>query len=144
MRLSDCLGARRDNIFGAFLLGIGDSSTSKALAYSALIQIIKAKTTAGFVPNANTINDRTEPPIGAKVLLELYRKHKDKWVVRLLFDDLLDWSNWFVSARTLQPLGMIALGDVDGMDMARLESGCDDSPSKRDSPDSARGLQSPT
>ena len=48
-----------------------------------LLQIIKAKTTAGFVPNANTINDRTEPPIGSKVLLELFRKHGDLWVVEV-------------------------------------------------------------
>ena len=48
-----------------------------------LLQIIKAKTTAGFVPNANTINDRTEPPIGSKVLLELFRKHGDRWVVEV-------------------------------------------------------------
>jgi hypothetical protein len=48
-----------------------------------LLQIIKAKTTAGFVPNANTINDRTEPPIGSKVLLELFRKHGDQWVVEV-------------------------------------------------------------
>jgi|EP01046_Picozoa_sp_COSAG06_P042624 hypothetical protein len=48
-----------------------------------LLQIIKAKTTAGFVPNANTINDRSEPPIGSKVLLELFRKHGDQWVVEV-------------------------------------------------------------
>lgn len=29
--------------------------------------------------------------MGAKVLLEMYRKFGDKWLVELLFDDLLDW-----------------------------------------------------
>lgn len=117
-----------DNIFGSYMLGIGDSHSAKAAAYSSLIQIVKAKTTAGFVPNANTITDRSEPPIGSKVLLELFKRHGDRWIVELLFDDLLDWSNWFLHARRLKPLGMIALGSVAGMDMARLESGCDDSP----------------
>lgn len=117
-----------DNIFGSFMLGIGDSYSAKAAAYSSLIQIVKAKTTAGFVPNANTVTDRSEPPIGSKVLLELFERHGDRWIVELLFDDLLDWSNWFLQARRLKPLGMIALGSVAGMDMARLESGCDDSP----------------
>ena len=68
-----------DNIFGSYLLGI--DGAAKEIAYSCLIQIIKAKTTAGFVPNANTVSDRTEPPIGSKVLLELFRKHGDAWVV---------------------------------------------------------------
>ena len=110
------------------MLGIGDSHSAKAAAYSSLIQIVKAKTTSGFVPNANTVTDRSEPPIGSKVLLELFKRHGDRWIVELLFDDLLDWSNWFLQSRRLKPLGMIALGSVAGMDMARLESGCDDSP----------------
>jgi hypothetical protein len=117
-----------DNLFAAYLLGLGASTESKTLAYSCLIQIIKAKTTEGFVPNANTISDRSEPPIGSKVLLELFRKHGDGWIVRLLFDDLLDWQDWFLQRRQLKPLQMIALGSVGGMDPSRLESGCDDSP----------------
>ena len=40
----------------------------------------------------------------------------------------MDWSNWFLARRRLEPLGMIALGSVDGMGMSRMESGCDDSP----------------
>ena len=29
--------------------------------------------------------------IGAKVLLEIYKKYKDEWIVNLLIDDLVDW-----------------------------------------------------
>jgi len=58
-------------------------------------QVIKSKTENGFVPNGATgggkSQDRTEPMMGAKVLLEMYRKFGDKWLVELLFDDLLDW-----------------------------------------------------
>lgn len=84
--------------------------------------------------------DRTEPPIGSKTLLELFKKYGDKWLVSLLFDDLLDWSNWFMRRRLLPPLDMVALGsfneeaDITGrfsaenMQGARYESGLDNSP----------------
>jgi hypothetical protein len=84
--------------------------------------------------------DRTEPPIGSKTLLELFKKYGDKWMVSLLFDDLLDWSNWFMRRRLLPPLDMVALGsfneeaDITGrfsaenMQGARYESGLDNSP----------------
>ena len=57
-------------------------------------QVIKSKTAAGFVPNfagggAKSM-DRTEPPVGAKALLQLFGKYHDAWIVELLFDDLLD------------------------------------------------------
>ena len=65
--------------------------------------------------------------VGAKVLLEMYTKYKDEWIVELLFDDLLDWSNWFLRARVLPPAGLISLGG-NGMQGARFESGLDNSP----------------
>ena len=49
--------------------------------------------------------DRTEPMIGAKVVLELYRKFNDKWIVELLLNDLIDWHDWFATYRILQPKG---------------------------------------
>jgi hypothetical protein len=54
--------------------------------------------------------DRTEPPVGAKTLLDLYKKWGDRWVVELLFDDLLDWSNWFIRRRLLPPLDLGSAG----------------------------------
>ena len=36
--------------------------------------------------------DRTEPPVGSRVLLELHRKYGDDWLVEACFDDLLgEW-----------------------------------------------------
>ena len=82
-------------------------------------QVIKSKSAAGFVPNyaagLSRSDDRSEPPIGAKVLLELYKKWQDQWIVELLFEDLLDWSDWFVRRRLLPPLGLVALGSKNGM-----------------------------
>ena len=105
-----CIVFRRfgwDCIFGSYIASAG----SRNVSYSALIQVIKSKTQNGFVPNGATAGgksqDRTEPMMGAKVLLEMYRKFGDMWLVQLLFDDLLDWNNWSMRERTMQPLDLI-------------------------------------
>jgi hypothetical protein len=76
--------------------------------------VIKTKTAQGFVPNFSSAGqkslDRTEPMIGGKVLLDLYNKYKDKWIVELLFDDILDWHNWFHAYRRLPPKELVCLG----------------------------------
>ena len=80
--------------------------------------------------------DRTEPPVGAKVLLSLYERFGDRWLVELLFDDALDWSDWFLRMRVLPGhSGLISLRSFDeragspgGMQEARYESGLDNSP----------------
>ena len=45
--------------------------SSKEIAYSNLVQVIRSRTARGFVPNYSAGGtksvDRTEPPIGAKV-----------------------------------------------------------------------------
>ena len=111
--ISDCSNlhvSRRfgwDCIFGSYIASAG----SRNVSYSALIQVIKSKTENGFVPNGATAGgksqDRTEPMMGAKVLLEMYRKFDDLWLVQLLFDDLLDWNNWSMRERTMEPLDLI-------------------------------------
>jgi hypothetical protein len=91
----------RDNIFATYMTSL----SSKEIAYSNFIQVIRSKTAMGFVPNYSAGGtksiDRTEPPIGAKVLLEMFKKFKDVWIVELLFDDLLAWNDWFVAERML-------------------------------------------
>lgn len=82
--------------------------------------------------------DRTEPPIGAKVLSDLVKKFgadRMGWVVTALFDDLLDWNDWFIRKRLKPPLYMVALGtfndqthEAGNMQDARYESGLDNSP----------------
>eukprot|EP01051_Picozoa_sp_SAG22_P013181 SAG22_NODE_1450_length_4395_cov_19.169926_4_plen_96_part_00 len=82
--------------------------------------------------------DRTEPPIGAKVTLDLVKKFGAdamKWVVKIVFNDLLDWSDWFIRKRLKPPLMMVALGTFNdqtgqagNMQDARYESGLDNSP----------------
>ena len=49
--------------------------------------------------------------------------------MELLFDDLLDWNNWFHDNRRLAPLNITCLGSAEGdMQDARFESGLDNSP----------------
>jgi putative isomerase len=115
-----------DTHFAAYMLSLD----SKELGYSVLIQIVKAKSASGFVPNGwapTRKSTHSQPPVGSKVLHEMYRKFGDKWLVELLFDDLKDWSDWFDSQRRLAPLYITALGG-DDMQAARYESGLDNSP----------------
>ena len=123
-----------DNHFGAYMLSLD----AKELGYSALITVIKAKTAQGFVANtAAGVNKarHSQPPVGAKVLLEMYRKYKEPWIVALLFDDLLDWNRWFAAERRLAPLNITCLGSAEGdMQDARFESGLDNSPMYDDGP----------
>ena len=109
---------------------LGLDTGGKGYAYTSLAQVIKSKTAAGYVSNYASGSSKqgwSQPPVGSKVLLELFRKYNDAWLVELLFDDLLDWSNWFVAARTRKPLGLICLGGP-YMQAGRWESGLDNSP----------------
>eukprot|EP00750_Incisomonas_marina_P011382 INCI16371.1.p1 GENE.INCI16371.1~~INCI16371.1.p1 ORF type:complete len:914 (-),score=108.51 INCI16371.1:2333-5074(-) len=111
-------------------------------AISNLIQIIKSKVAAGFVPNfaagGAKSQDRSEPPVGAKVTQQLVEKFGTdtmQWVVEVVFDDLVDWSDWFIRKRLHPTLNLVALGSYNdqtaqagNMQGARFESGLDNSP----------------
>ena len=87
-----------DNHFGSYMLSLD----AKELGYSALIQVIKSKTAKGFVANvATSVNKEkhSQPPVGGKVLLEMYRRYNESWIVELLLDDLIDWNSWFERER---------------------------------------------
>jgi hypothetical protein len=71
---------------------------------------------AGFIPGyakgLEKTRDRTEPPIGSKIMLEIHNRYPrdTQWLVELLYDDLFAWHDWFYRRRRLQPLGLITLG----------------------------------
>jgi Trehalase len=151
-----------DNFFASLLMSNGAATSTKntttsslssiqqqdcndlqfAFAISNLFQVVKSKTAAGFIPNlaggGKKTQDRSEPPIGAKVTLVLVEKFgpsRTQWVVDVVFDDLLDWNDWFLRKRIKPPLDMIALGayndrshKVGITQYARFESGLDNSP----------------
>ena len=125
-----------DNYFVSYMTALDKCD----LAASSLVQVTKAKTIDGFVPNfasgTRKSRDRTEPPIGAKVTWEIYKKCQNRWLVELLYEDLLDWNTWFWTKRRLDPLGIICLGSdpnqpgsgENNLQDARFESGLDNSP----------------
>ena len=115
-----------DNYFASLMA----SMDSKEVAYSNIIQITRAATASGFVPNysAGGIKsiDRTEPTVGAHILLKLYEKFKDQWIVELLFDNLLKWQNFMWDKRRAnETLGLISLGALNFPAVGK--SGCSDS-----------------
>jgi len=138
-----------DNIFSSYAAG---ALGYREAAYSNLIQIVKAKSRDGFVPNwaaGGNKNTVSEPAVGGRVLLDLYRRFGDAWLVELLLDDLLDWSDWqwtrrrTVSARTGGEPGFLTIGNdyaecgaASGNCPGGGESGLDQSP-KWDCPGAA-------
>lgn len=119
----------------------------KNLAYANAIAITREKTGKGFIPNFGAANndkslDRSQPPVGALAVREIYRRYKEAALVEELFEDLLDWNRWFAENRMLEngclcwgsePFPLQAgkfwetegVGDTYG---AALESGMDNSP----------------
>jgi hypothetical protein len=141
-----------DSFFSVVMLSTFDSPFARQLAVATYVQMVKTSTLlpdgSGFVPNyasgPRQSRDRTEPPIGAKVLLELLKAwgtddEQLQWVVPLCFPDLLRENGWFWLHRRAEPLMLVALGsdpnlptsgdfDVNDLQAAMYESGLDNSP----------------
>ncbi len=129
-----------DTFFGATLAGIGD----KDLAYANAIEELNEETAEGFVPNYARAgewksSDRSEPPVGALTVLDLYEKYSDRWFLQEAFAPLLRWNRWWDHHRQIQ--GYLTWGSdgenqpIDPEDSWRgkrsgaiLESGLDNSP----------------
>jgi neutral trehalase len=123
------------------------SLENRDLAYANAIAITHEKTGAGFVPNGggpdgSKILDRSEPPVGALAVREIYRRYREKWFVEYLFEDLLAWNRWWAKRRRLSS-GQLCWGsdpvddsmgryrpgeNVDYTFNASCESGMDNSP----------------
>ena len=141
-----------DSFFSVVMLSSLQSPLAKSLLVSTYLQVVKTRTITpdglGFIPNyaSGTIasRDRTEPPIAAKVLLELVKAYgwndtDVQWIVSLCYEDIWLETEWFWQHRRVGPLQLIALGsdpnppifgDIEYNDMqaARYESGLDNSP----------------
>ena len=137
-----------DAYFAAYMAGVDN----RDLAYVNAIEMTRERTPAGFVPNyAQTDGfssyDRSEPPVGALVVRELYRRYKDRWFLEEIFDGLLEWNRWWHQARDVE--GLLAWGStpfepigdqywesagVNDTFGGALESGLDNSPLYDDIP----------
>jgi neutral trehalase len=109
-------------------------------------------TEQGFIPNFAAVDniksrDRSQPPVGALVVRELYRKYKDIWFLEEVFNNLSTWNRWWVENRVSNGLlcwgsnpyvplmdthfEIRSVGDWQG---AAFESGLDNSPMYDDVP----------
>ena len=138
-----------DNFFAGFMGSLG----SKELAYSNLIEILSERTEDGFVPNfaygtGQKSADRSQPPVGSAMLLETYRRFREKWIVERMYPGLMRWNTWFLENR-MNPSGALCWGsnpipvlygnywETHGVHErfgAALESGLDNSPMYDDIP----------
>lgn len=138
-----------DNFFAGFMASL----SNKALAYSNLREILNEQTKEGFVPNfayatGQVSADRSQPPVGSAMLLEVYRVFREKWIVENMYPDLLRWNEWFAKNR-MNESGALCWGsneipvlygnrwETEGVHAvygAALESGLDNSPMYDDVP----------
>ncbi len=98
-----------DTYFASYMV----SMENKELAYANAVEITKAITPGGFIPNfsgsyGETSYDRSQPPVGSLVFKELYRKYRDKWLLDYVFDDLLNWNRWWPENR--DNMGLLCWG----------------------------------
>ena len=138
-----------DNFFAGYMAG----AYGRALAYSNVIGIVNERTEQGFVPNMSCGNgmktkDRSQPPVGSRIVLELYKKYRDLWLVKLLYPSLLRWNEWFFANRRAgsgalcwgsdpAPVFLGNRWEIDGVHDrfgGALESGLDNSPMYDDIP----------
>jgi len=137
-----------DAYFGAFMFSLD----CPELAFANAVAITNEITDQGFVPNGVTAHgycsrDRSEPPVGAWVCREIYRRHPERWFLETVYPNLLRWNRWWWQARRDRDL--LAWGStpyepvldtpwehkgVNDRFGASLESGLDNSPMYDDIP----------
>ncbi len=127
-----------DTYFAGLMAGLDN----RELAYANAVEITREMTGRGFVPNfasgsRGSSEDRSQPPVGSRTVLQLYRRWGDRWLLDEVFDDLLRWNRWWADSRmTGRWLGWGSnaytgrLGQREGGTLkdAILESGLDNSP----------------
>ncbi len=130
-----------DTYFAAYMHALD----SRELAYSNVLAMTNELTDRGFVPNfASSVTrseDRSQPPVGSFVVKEIYRKYREDWFVRKVFDELLIWNRWWAENRDVDgyltwgsdPYEHDELADwlekgIGAKQGAKWESGLDNSP----------------
>lgn len=89
-----------DNFFVAFM----HTLDSQELAFNEAIQMCREIDELGFVPNFSAPHglksrDRSQPPVGSMMVLEIYKKYPEKWLLEEVFDRLLAWNRWWEKNR---------------------------------------------
>jgi len=127
-----------DNFFLAYMTSL----FSRDLAFANVLEHLSGATDEGFIPNDNRGNgsksfDRSQPPVGAIMVREVFKKHPERWLLEATFDDLLAWNRWWMKRRLNG--GLLSYGSHEAKNpflepatqtkrTAGYESGMDDSP----------------
>ncbi len=127
-----------DNFFLAYLTALDN----RDLAFANVIEHLRGRTEEGFIPNDNRGNgsksfDRSQPPVGALMVREIYKRYPERWFLAEVFDGLLAWNRWWMRARLND--GLLSYGSHVAQNpfnepaahtrrAAGYESGMDDSP----------------
>ena len=131
-----------------FFLGYLASLEGRNLALAGIIEHLRGHTSEGFLPNDNRGNgskswDRSQPPVGAIMVREVYRRFPERWFLEAAFEPLLAWNRWWPEARSNGAL--LSYGSHEAKNpfaepvvrtktAAGYESGMDDSPMYEDVP----------
>ncbi len=138
-----------DSYFGALMQSLDE----KELAYCNAIEITNTLTPAGFVPNFASQNnfktfDRSQPPVGAMIVWQIYEQYQEKWFLEEVYENLCIWNEWYYTNRQTKN-GLMTWGSnpyepitghhfeylgIDDMIAAKWESGLDNSPMYDDVP----------
>ncbi|MGM9511728.1 MGH1-like glycoside hydrolase domain-containing protein [Larkinella sp. GY13] len=124
-----------DTYLSAYMAGLDN----RALAYANVVEATKGIDRYGMVPNYTAGGglgspDRSQPPVGSLVMLELYRQYQDRWLLDLTFDRLLRWNRWWPKHRDTGGLlcwgsdNLPPDGAAHSWQGAAYESGLDNSP----------------
>jgi len=137
-----------DTYFASYMLSL----FNKELAYANAVEITKAITPDGFIPNFESASgyqgasgetniagsswDRSQPSVGSTMILNIYNKYKEKWFLNEVYDELLTWNRWWPKNRDVNGYlcwGSYHAGDTEDnsesfMQRAQYESGLDNSP----------------
>lgn len=132
-----------DTYFAALMASV----ESKELAQLNAIAITDEVTEDGFVPNCGAANDlksrdRSQPPVGSHVCLEIYKRWPEKWFLEKVYPTFISWNRWFANHRMTEEGYMcwgsepfeprngwwIELSSVNDWQGAAFESGLDNSP----------------
>lgn len=134
-------------------------SEDPGLAAANAIEMLREATPGGFVPNyayatGQCSLDRSQPPVGSGVVLDLWRATGWRWLLDETFEPLLRWNRWWEAARDWE--GYLAWGSNrfeptfgnkwEMLGVAQtyggaLESGLDNSPMYDEVPfDEGRGM----
>lgn len=132
-----------DTYFAALMASV----ENKELAQLNAIAITDEVTENGFIPNFGSADniksrDRSQPPVGSHVCMEIYKKWPEKWFLEKVYPTFVGWNRWFAEHRMTEE-GYLCWGSdpyephngrwfegnrVNDWQGAAYESGLDNSP----------------